>query len=247
MCWAWDLHHRRLSSWLFCLLCRPKVVLCFDRVFWDPSVNLFGHVGSTTASRGELFLFWNLYKGDDITLKPLDNLLFWLCTTFFYITTNMSCQVIGRQRLASTSCSYCMFIMDCVFSVVSSNPARSDGWWSCWHHGEHQRWRHCRALPGNSQRNIWRQRCTTGMRQYIVYDEQRTGHFAIILIWHSICFSIINLTFHFDLFFHLLQTRLLFDKAGSWNFYYAFCLQKRCGSGSSGRLYFKLNHWGFYF
>ncbi|KAG9492755.1 hypothetical protein GDO78_000971 [Eleutherodactylus coqui] len=39
-----------------------KVVLCFDRVFWDPTVNLFGHVGSTTASRGELFLFWNLYK-----------------------------------------------------------------------------------------------------------------------------------------------------------------------------------------
>ncbi|RXM94712.1 Lysine-specific histone demethylase 1A [Acipenser ruthenus] len=39
-----------------------EVVLCFDRVFWDPSVNLFGHVGSTTASRGELFLFWNLYK-----------------------------------------------------------------------------------------------------------------------------------------------------------------------------------------
>ncbi|XP_035685902.1 lysine-specific histone demethylase 1A-like isoform X6 [Branchiostoma floridae] len=39
-----------------------KVVLCFDRVFWDPNVNLFGHVGSTTASRGELFLFWNLYK-----------------------------------------------------------------------------------------------------------------------------------------------------------------------------------------
>ena len=23
---------------------------------------MFGHVGSTTASRGELFLFWNLYK-----------------------------------------------------------------------------------------------------------------------------------------------------------------------------------------
>ncbi|XP_033635223.1 lysine-specific histone demethylase 1A-like isoform X3 [Asterias rubens] len=39
-----------------------KVVLCFDKAFWDPSVNLFGHVGSTTASRGELFLFWNLYK-----------------------------------------------------------------------------------------------------------------------------------------------------------------------------------------
>ncbi|CAH1799050.1 unnamed protein product [Owenia fusiformis] len=39
-----------------------KVVLCFDRIFWDPNANLFGHVGSTTASRGELFLFWNLYK-----------------------------------------------------------------------------------------------------------------------------------------------------------------------------------------
>ncbi|MCL4129853.1 UNVERIFIED_CONTAM: hypothetical protein GTU68_035171 [Idotea baltica] len=37
-------------------------VLCFDRVFWDPNANLFGHVGSTTASRGELFLFWNLYR-----------------------------------------------------------------------------------------------------------------------------------------------------------------------------------------
>ncbi|XP_030850350.1 lysine-specific histone demethylase 1A [Strongylocentrotus purpuratus] len=39
-----------------------KVVLCFDKCFWDPVINLFGHVGSTTASRGELFLFWNLYK-----------------------------------------------------------------------------------------------------------------------------------------------------------------------------------------
>ena len=39
-----------------------QVVLCFDRVFWDTHCNLFGHVGSTTASRGELFLFWNLYK-----------------------------------------------------------------------------------------------------------------------------------------------------------------------------------------
>lgn len=36
-----------------------KVVLCFDRVFWEPDINLFGHVGSTTASRGEfLFLFF---------------------------------------------------------------------------------------------------------------------------------------------------------------------------------------------
>lgn len=39
-----------------------KVVLCFEKIFWNPNANLFGHVGSTTASRGELFLFWNLYK-----------------------------------------------------------------------------------------------------------------------------------------------------------------------------------------
>ncbi|XP_035791206.1 possible lysine-specific histone demethylase 1-like [Anopheles albimanus] len=37
-----------------------KVVLCFERIFWDANTNLFGHVGSTTASRGELFLFWNI-------------------------------------------------------------------------------------------------------------------------------------------------------------------------------------------
>ncbi|XP_063708331.1 possible lysine-specific histone demethylase 1 [Culicoides brevitarsis] len=37
-----------------------KVILCFDRIFWDPNTNLFGHVGSTTQSRGELFLFWNI-------------------------------------------------------------------------------------------------------------------------------------------------------------------------------------------
>lgn len=30
-----------------------KVVLCFDKQFWDPASNLFGHVGSTTASRGQ--------------------------------------------------------------------------------------------------------------------------------------------------------------------------------------------------
>lgn len=39
-----------------------KVVLCFERTFWDSNANLFGHVGSTTTSRGELFLFWNLYR-----------------------------------------------------------------------------------------------------------------------------------------------------------------------------------------
>lgn len=37
-----------------------KVVLCFDRIFWDQNTNLFGHVGSTTSSRGELFLFWSI-------------------------------------------------------------------------------------------------------------------------------------------------------------------------------------------
>ncbi|KAH6921823.1 hypothetical protein HPB50_005368 [Hyalomma asiaticum] len=46
-----------------------KVVLCFDRIFWDPNSNLFGHVGSTTGSRGELFLFWNLYKAP-VRLQP---------------------------------------------------------------------------------------------------------------------------------------------------------------------------------
>jgi [histone H3]-N6,N6-dimethyl-L-lysine4 FAD-dependent demethylase len=39
-----------------------KIVLCFDKVFWDPHINLFGQVPMTTASRGELFLFWNIYK-----------------------------------------------------------------------------------------------------------------------------------------------------------------------------------------
>lgn len=34
-----------------------KVVLCFDRIFWDPNANLFGHVGSTTASRGKFIKF----------------------------------------------------------------------------------------------------------------------------------------------------------------------------------------------
>ena len=38
-----------------------KIVLCFDKIFWDPHINLFGQVPLSTASRGELFLFWNLY------------------------------------------------------------------------------------------------------------------------------------------------------------------------------------------
>uniref|UniRef100_H2ZB30 SWIRM domain-containing protein n=1 Tax=Ciona savignyi TaxID=51511 RepID=H2ZB30_CIOSA len=40
-----------------------KVVLCFDRTFWDAaSTNMFGHIGATTSSRGELFLFWAIYR-----------------------------------------------------------------------------------------------------------------------------------------------------------------------------------------
>lgn len=39
-----------------------KIVLCFDKIFWDPHINLFGQVPLSTSSRGELFLFWNLYK-----------------------------------------------------------------------------------------------------------------------------------------------------------------------------------------
>lgn len=59
-------HSQAAGPFTACAVPPPclQVVLCFDRVFWDPSVNLFGHVGSTTASRGELFLFWNLYKGE---------------------------------------------------------------------------------------------------------------------------------------------------------------------------------------
>lgn len=39
-----------------------QIVLCFDKIFWDPHINIFGSVPLTTASRGESFLFWNLYK-----------------------------------------------------------------------------------------------------------------------------------------------------------------------------------------
>uniref|UniRef100_A0A914V4G9 Amine oxidase domain-containing protein n=1 Tax=Plectus sambesii TaxID=2011161 RepID=A0A914V4G9_9BILA len=38
-----------------------KVVLCFDRVFWDQTGNLFGHTNESTLSRGEMFLFWSIY------------------------------------------------------------------------------------------------------------------------------------------------------------------------------------------
>lgn len=36
------------------------MVLCFERTFWDPSANLFGHVGTTTASRGKFFAKSNI-------------------------------------------------------------------------------------------------------------------------------------------------------------------------------------------
>ena len=39
-----------------------QVVLCFNKVFWDPSIHLFGHVSNSTISRGELFLFWSISK-----------------------------------------------------------------------------------------------------------------------------------------------------------------------------------------
>ncbi|RTG85995.1 lysine-specific histone demethylase 1A [Schistosoma bovis] len=42
-----------------------KVVLIFEKSFWDRSHNLFGHVNESTNSRGELFLFWS------ITDKPV--------------------------------------------------------------------------------------------------------------------------------------------------------------------------------
>lgn len=39
-----------------------QVVLIFDTVFWEPKDHLFGHVASTTETRGELFLFWSIYQ-----------------------------------------------------------------------------------------------------------------------------------------------------------------------------------------
>lgn len=39
-----------------------KVVLCFDKVFWDANHTLFAHVNASTSARGELFLFWCFTK-----------------------------------------------------------------------------------------------------------------------------------------------------------------------------------------
>lgn len=38
------------------------MVLIFDSVFWESKDHLFGHVASTTETRGELFLFWSIYQ-----------------------------------------------------------------------------------------------------------------------------------------------------------------------------------------
>ena len=37
-----------------------QVILCFEQRFWDAHVHLFGHVATSTASRGEFFMFWHL-------------------------------------------------------------------------------------------------------------------------------------------------------------------------------------------
>lgn len=103
-----------LCDFFVCVcLCAPpclKVVLCFDRVFWDPSVNLFGHVGSTTASRGELFLFWNLYKGDSGSL---------------FSFTHCCCWCIHPVRI----CPFASYIksLEQIVSLLSPDPTRSDG------------------------------------------------------------------------------------------------------------------------
>lgn len=38
------------------------MVLVFDRIFWNPELNTFGYVNQSTASRGEMYLFWTLYS-----------------------------------------------------------------------------------------------------------------------------------------------------------------------------------------
>ena len=36
--------------------------MCFEKAFWDPTINLFGHVNPSTSDRGECFLFWNIHR-----------------------------------------------------------------------------------------------------------------------------------------------------------------------------------------
>ena len=46
------------------LICKYKfvfqVILCFHEQFWDHSLHMFGHVGTSWITRGEFFLFWHL-------------------------------------------------------------------------------------------------------------------------------------------------------------------------------------------
>ncbi|XP_065322303.1 lysine-specific histone demethylase 1A-like [Gordionus sp. m RMFG-2023] len=44
-----------------------KVIIHFDKIFWDPSCQMFGYAGcSTPESRGEFFLFWCVNKTSPI-------------------------------------------------------------------------------------------------------------------------------------------------------------------------------------
>lgn len=72
------------------------------------------------------------------------------------------------------------------FSLPSPDPTRSDGWWGCRHHGEHQRWRDCRTLPGHSQRNIWKQRCSSGTQPSHFTDISNTLTFHLTLACPSL-------------------------------------------------------------
>lgn len=44
-----------------------KIVLIFDRVFWDPSIHLIGTVNHKALHRGELFLFWHFLRAPVLT------------------------------------------------------------------------------------------------------------------------------------------------------------------------------------
>lgn len=44
-----------------------KIVLCFDKVFWDHEVHLFGVVNHKAVSRGEFFLFWHHGRSPTLT------------------------------------------------------------------------------------------------------------------------------------------------------------------------------------
>ncbi|KAA0185861.1 Lysine-specific histone demethylase 1A [Fasciolopsis buskii] len=44
-----------------------KVVLFFERCFWDRSHNVFGHVSDSTDKRGELYMFWSISERPVLT------------------------------------------------------------------------------------------------------------------------------------------------------------------------------------